>query len=102
MTPTSHWGDESWISSICESAGLAVEGHRRMENTWSFRDAEAATDFFITTAPPIAAARDRLERDGRFSELASAIRGVVDECGQEVDGSFEIAGGYLLTRAVAS
>jgi SAM-dependent methyltransferase len=102
MTPPSQWGDESWITTTCESVGLSIEAHRHLDVTWSFRDARTATDFFIATAGPIAAARATLESDGRFDELVSAVRAVVDERGAVVHDAFEIVGEYLLTRAVAS
>jgi SAM-dependent methyltransferase len=102
MTPPSQWGDEMWVSAQCESVGLSIEGHQRPSVTWSFRDADAATDFFVATAGSIAAERSVLERDGRYDDLVTSVRDVVCAHGHGVDDAFEIVGEYLLTRAVAT
>jgi SAM-dependent methyltransferase len=102
MTAPSQWGDESWVTTTWESVGLTIESHRHLAIHWSFRDARAATDFFIASAGHVAAARSDLESEGRFDDLENDVHRAVEECGRMSGGAFEVDGEYLLTRAVAS
>lgn len=101
-TPPSSWGNPAWLDEQAARAELTVEEHRTRDVKWSFRDAESAAAFFISTAGHVVDERANLERAGRWNELEEAVVELVTQRGVVAHGALEIDGAYLLTRLVAS
>jgi SAM-dependent methyltransferase len=73
--PPSRWGDEEALTSILESAGLALTAATRERLDTEDMD----VDFLINTAGHVLAERERLEREGRWQALRDDLQGFVEQ-----------------------
>jgi SAM-dependent methyltransferase len=73
VQPSSLWGTEQHVRELFEGTGVDL----RFETgavRFKFESADHATEFYETRSPPIAAAKEKLEPEGRWDALRSDLR----------------------------
>jgi SAM-dependent methyltransferase len=91
------WGDSEHVSQLFEGTGVDLEFERpavRLE----FESLEAAMKEAEETVPPIVAARNALEPEGRWKDLRDDLSGMYEEVNQADGGALVYEAEYLLTK----
>ena len=76
--PPSRWGDVTALEELLASAGLRVVEHAAEHLTMTFEDSASAARFLVRTAGHVVAERERLRRAGRWDDVLSTTRQLVD------------------------
>ena len=97
--PPSRWGDAAALEAMLATAGLNTLSSSVETLPMTFADCTSAVDFLVHTAGHVIAERDRLTRAGRWDELLTVMRGLVDARAVHRDGQLRIDCEYLLTCA---
>jgi ubiquinone/menaquinone biosynthesis C-methylase UbiE len=92
--PPARWGDPAHATALLHAAGFTAVEHRASTLTLDFATPDEAVAFLIDTAGHVVAERERLEREGRWNDLRTALA-------ELVDGATEICCDYRLTVAHA-
>jgi SAM-dependent methyltransferase len=94
-SPT-RWGDEGDLAALLSGAAVSLEETSREQLTLDFRDRDEAVEFLVRTAGHVLAERARLEAEGRWAELVSALAELVDERDEGAHDGVSLSLEYLL------
>lgn len=98
VTPSILWGDPDHVRTLFASHDVALRiDHPAFEVT--FESVGALEAFAFENSSGLAAARDALEKIGRWDEAHAAMRQALDRTNQADDGSYRVAWDYLLIVA---
>lgn len=97
--PPGHWGDRDKPEAILAAGALQISCAQVESLPLSFQSREEATSFLIATAGHVVAERTRLLAEGCWSQLAPAVKGVVEEHLRPTPDGIELRFEYLLSRA---
>jgi ubiquinone/menaquinone biosynthesis C-methylase UbiE len=93
-SPPALWGTEAHVREMFEGSATGFEFERHV-NRIQAESLDAWADLFMTTFPPMVAARSMLGE--RFTELREAIVEIWRDANEADDGSFRLPQEYLLS-----
>jgi SAM-dependent methyltransferase len=99
--PPSRWGDASALDALFGPSGFQVTAHSTNTLTMRFDRASDATDFLVRTAGNVIAERERLTRQGRWTEMQAAVRQLVEDRSDASNNECRIDFDYLLATITA-
>jgi len=97
------WGDESHVRELVAGHDVALS-FARGTNLFAFETVDAYQTFFEQRYGPTIKARERLEKEGRWSECRSELRELFDRLNSATDGTCRIEAEYVtiaITRGEA-
>ena len=95
-SPPPLWGSEEHTRELFAGTGVELD-FARGHNPWRFESAEHFVVFFETNYGPALKARERLEAEGRWTELRDELHALAERRNEATDGSLLIHAEYLVT-----
>ena len=90
------WGSEEHVRDLFEGSDVELE-FARGHNPWRFDSAEHLVVFFETNYGPTLKAREKLEAEGRWTELREELHALAERRNEATDGSLLVNAEYLVT-----
>jgi len=95
-SPPPLWGSEEHTRELFAGTGVELE-FARGHNPWRFDSAEHLVVFFETNYGPTLKAREKLEAEGRWTELREELHALAERRNEATDGSLLVNAEYLIT-----